>query len=84
MTVQAVSKDNLNDTLGELEGLLSAQEFDYLLVVGDFNTGVCCSSTFTKRLLDFAVHNSLVFDDLGFGEDVGWTFESHSGKSLTD
>ena len=30
------SKDNLNDTLGELEGLLIAQQFDYLLVAGDY------------------------------------------------
>ena len=67
------SKDNLNDTLGELEGLLIAQQFDYLLVDGDFNTDVCRSFIFTKMLLDFA--------DLEFGEAVGWTFESHSGKS---
>ena len=45
------SKDNLNDTLGELEGLLIAPQFDYLLVAGDFNTDVCRSSIFTKMLL---------------------------------
>ena len=75
------SKDNLNDTLGELEGLLIAQQFDYLLVSGDFNTDVCCSSILTKTLLDFADDHSLVFADLEFGEAVGWTFESHSGRS---
>ena len=32
-------------------------------------------------LLDFADHHLLVFADLQFGEAVGWTFESHSGKS---
>ena len=45
------SKDNLNDTLGELEGLSIV---DYLLVAGDFNTDVCRSSIFTKMLLNFA------------------------------
>ena len=75
------SKDNLNVTLGELEGLLIAQQFDFLLVAGDFNTDVGRSSVFTKMLLDFADHHSLVFADLQFGEAVGWTFESHSGKS---
>ena len=45
------SKDNLNDMLGELKGLLIV---DYLLVAGDFNTDVCRSSIFTKMLLDFA------------------------------
>ena len=50
MMVQAVSKDNPNDTLRELEGLLCAQEFDYLLVAGDFNTDVRCSSIFTLIL----------------------------------
>ena len=45
------SKDNLNDTLGELEGLLIAPQFDYLLVAGDFNTDVCRSSIFAKMLL---------------------------------
>ena len=36
-------------------------------------------SIFTKMLLDF--DHTLVFADLQFGEAVGWTFESHSGKS---
>ena len=71
------SKDNLNE---ELEGLLIAQQFDYLLVAGDFNTDVCRSSIFTKMLLDFTDDHSLVFADLQFREAVGWTFESHSGK----
>ena len=75
------SNNNLNDTLGELEGLLTAQQVDYLLVAGDFNTDVCRSSIFTKMLLDFADDHSLVFADLEFGEAVGWTFVSHSGKS---
>ena len=46
------SKDNLNDTLGELKGLLIAQQFDSLLVAGDFNTDVCRSFISTKMLLN--------------------------------
>ena len=34
------SKVNLNHILGELEGLLASQQFDYLLVVGDFNMDI--------------------------------------------
>ena len=73
------SNNNLNDTLGELEGLLTAQQVDYLLVAGDFNTDVCRSSIFTKMLF-VADDHSLVFAGLEFGEAVGWTYESHSGK----
>jgi len=31
------SKVNLNDTLGEIEGLLASQQFDYLLVAGEIS-----------------------------------------------
>ena len=71
------SKVNLNDTLGELEGLLASQQFDYLLVAGDFNTDIP-QTTFSKALLDFADYHFLVLADVQFGPSVGWTFESHS------
>ena len=74
-------KVNLNDTLGEIEGLLASQQFDYLLVAGDFNTDISPKTTFSKALLDFADYHSLVLADVQFGDSVGWTFESHCGLS---
>ena len=58
------SKANLNDTLGELEGLLASQQFDYLLVAGDFNTDISHKTIFSKTLLDFADYQSLVLADV--------------------
>ena len=52
--VQTVVKTIINDMLRELEELLIAPQFDYLLVAGDFNTDVGHSPIFTKKLLDFA------------------------------
>ena len=37
MTGTVVSKDNLIFVLGELEALITTQQFNYLLVAGDFN-----------------------------------------------
>ena len=65
------SKVNLNDTLGEIEGLLASQQFDYLLVAGDFNTDISPKTTFSKALLDFADYHSLVLADVQFGDSVG-------------
>ena len=62
------SKVNLNDTLGEIEGLLASQQFDYLLVAGDFNTDISPKTTFSKALLDFADYHSLVLADVQCGD----------------
>jgi len=75
------SKVNLNDTLGEIEGLLASQQFDYLLVAGDFNTDISHKTTFSKALLDFADYHSLVFVDVVQFGDCWLTFESHCGLS---
>ena len=60
----ASSRVNLNDALGELEGLLASQQFDYLLIGGDFNTDISHKTTFSKALLDFADYRSLVLADV--------------------
>ena len=75
------SKVNLNDTLGEIKGLLASRWFDYLFVAGDFNTDISHKTTFSKALLDFADYRSLVFADVQFGDSVVWTFEGHYGLS---
>ena len=74
-------KFKLNDSLGELEGLLASQQFNYLLVAGDFNTDISHKTIFSNTLLDFADYHSLVLAGVQFRDSVGWTFDSHSGLS---
>ena len=61
----------VNDTLGELEGLLASQQFDYMLVAGDFNTDISHKTTFSKALLDFAdYHVNHRLQDISLPDDI--------------
>ena len=71
--------DYLN-TIGELQGFIDVQEFDMLLVVGDFNVDFNRSSSLTSLLLDFMDDNNLVASDLSYQSEIKFTYERDDGS----
>ena len=77
------SKDALIIVLGELEALIGTQQCDHLLVAGDFNIDFSCNSVCCRTLLNFFNQHALTPIHLHLGDNVGWTFEAHSGESCS-
>ena len=73
------SKDALIFVLGELEALIGTQQCDHLLVAGDFNIDFSRNSVCCRTVLNFFNQHALIPVDLHFGDNVGWTFETHTG-----
>ena len=61
--------------------LITTQQFDHLMVAGNFNIDFSRSTASYRTLMNFFDHHALTVDtiDVQFGDKVGWTFESHSG-----
>ena len=73
------------DTLGELAGFVSATSYDFVVVVGDWNTDVNRSGSFTDIVLSFLSDLDMSFADLDYRDDVSFTYIGHDGnKSWLD
>jgi endonuclease/exonuclease/phosphatase family metal-dependent hydrolase len=58
--------------IGELQGFLDVQNYDVLLIVGDFNVA--------SLLLDFMADNHLVASDLSYRSAVSFTYVRDDGS----
>ena len=72
------SSEYLN-TLGELQGFITSQHFDVLLIAGDFNVDFDRSGPFHSLLIDFISDLNLFVCDLPFKNSVGFTYEGSQG-----
>ena len=72
--------DQLQATLGELNGFISTVPHDFLIIVGDWNTDLRRSCNFTDIVSSFIYDLNLSFVDLNFSDDVQFTYLSHDGS----
>ena len=68
------------NTLGELQGFIDAQQFDMLIIVGDFNVDFDRQGPLVPLLLEFMSENCLVASDLSYRSYVGFTYERDNGS----
>ena len=68
------------NTLGELQGFIDAQQFDMLIIVGDFNVDFDRQGPLVPLLLEFMSENCLVASDLSYRSYVGFTYERDDGS----
>ena len=54
------------NSIGELQGFVDVQNFDMLLVAGDFNVDFIRQGPLTSLLLDFMADNKLIAADLPY------------------
>ena len=66
-------------TLGEVEGFLDSQSFDYVAIVGDFNVDFARGGPLVNLLDDFASDLELVVCDLSYKDDIMFTYERDDG-----
>ncbi len=79
------SRDEFLFVLAELEGFIQAQQFDSLLIVGDFNVDLDRDRFNTEQLVSFIGEFNLVSVDYCFRSRVVYTFEGPNGsKSWLD
>ena len=64
------------NTLGELEGFITAHACDVNVIVGDFNVDFDRGSPLAKLLNDFILEFGLLACDLNFRPSVCYTYES--------
>ena len=77
------SNDEFLYTLGELEGFIESQQFDRLVVAGDFNVDFDRSSFCSRHLSLFMSDLSLQAADLPYRSSVGFTYARDGGSSFS-
>ncbi len=76
----STSIDELNHTLGELEGFIDSQSFDHLIIAGDFNVDFDRPDSSLAQLCNF---KDLAAVDLQYRSPVNFK-DDHSARSWVD
>ena len=67
------------NTLGEIEGFIVSQQFDNIVLVGDFNVDFDRGGSSADLLLDFMTDLNVVACDLSHRNSIGFTYERDDG-----
>ena len=67
------------NTLGEIEGFIVSQQFDNIVLVGDFNVDFDRGGSLADMLLDFMTDLNVVTCDLSHRNSIDFTYERDDG-----
>ena len=67
------------NTLGEIEGFIVSQQFDNIVLVGDFNVDFDRGGSLADLLLDFMTDLNVVACDLSHRNSIGFTYKRDDG-----